>query len=443
MSDLFFVRKIAVLLAFAMLGVACESVPIAENTPIEDEPQQPTEQLSYTFMLYGCGGGNLDESFEKLCWSPTSLDDVPQNINIVEQVAWSKGFKPKKMGGEKGSVSRYVYSHDTNSFCVEHLCDSASFSVEESANLEDFIKWAKEVAPADEYIIIFCGHGNAWHPAFDGDTRGVLRDDATGQYLGLRSIVKAVKATKTHFNMMMFASCLMGNIEYVAELSPYADYYFASNHVTSISGDELRLMVDALARMPGYNEDSIARAVDELLERDYKEFWMWWPLSVDHTLTKCCDVHKLLLAYRRFADRLVEVYGDNKMVIDAAMQSSYDFMSQAFTPDEIREMDSSRMSYSYDMVDLATNIAVAVGDAQLSKAAADVKAAAGEAIVSQRSVNVNDVERVYYAINLVNSTMWAELGFEQGGYCDTRFDKATGWSRVLQMNDAVHPAFRK
>jgi hypothetical protein len=44
MSDLFFVRKIAVLLAFAMLGVACESVTIAENRPIEDEPQQPTEQ---------------------------------------------------------------------------------------------------------------------------------------------------------------------------------------------------------------------------------------------------------------------------------------------------------------------------------------------------------------------------------------------------------------
>jgi hypothetical protein len=318
------------------------------------------------------------------------------------------------------------------------MMDCSDFKVEDSQNLVDFIEWAKEVAPADEYIIIFCGHGNAWHPAFDGDTRGVIRDGTTNQYLGLQAIVDAFETTNTHFNMTMFISCLMGNIEYIAEIAPYTDYYFASSHVTSVSGNELYLLVKELANMSVYDNDSVVSAVASYLKYDYENFWNRWPMGADHTLTKCSNIGDLLAAYKVFTDRLVEIYDDNREVVDTAMGSSYDFLTKAFTVDEIGKLEWYRMSYTYDMVDIATNVADAVGDEQLLVAAAAVEDAAKRSIILQQSCNIEDVERVYYAIDLVNADSWENLGFGDGGYCSTKFDQATGWSRILKINGVTH-----
>uniref|UniRef100_UPI004057881A hypothetical protein n=1 Tax=Alistipes sp. TaxID=1872444 RepID=UPI004057881A len=56
----------------------------------------------------------------------------------------------------------------------------------------------------------------------------------------------------------------------------------------------------------------------------------------------------------------------------------------------------------------------------------------------ERSINLDDVERVYYTVTLVNKSQYEALGYEDSGYEATAFDLATGWSRLLKRNDAQY-----
>ena len=61
------------------------------------------------------------------------------------------------------------------------------------------------------------------------------------------------------------------------------------------------------------------------------------------------------------------------------------------------------------------------------------------AIVSRVSSYVEDIDRVYPSVTLVNSEQWTALGFDEAKYEALAFDKATLWSRLLKRNRATYP----
>ena len=437
----------------AVVFVACGEPNDEPPMPVPPTPVPPPSQSeirSYTIMTYGCGGGELDEFYEETIKNVTLLD-VPPHINIVGQMKWSNGYKSEWSTGD-GSVTRFQYNHAAKGFDNEPFSDN-SFRIDDSANLASFITWAREEAPADEYVIIFMGHGNAYHPSFDGaTTRAIMRDDEEPVYLGLSGIAEAFRSVDAHFSLSFMMCCLMNSIEYITELEPYTDYYLASSHVTSISSGEMYLILESLIGMEEYDDMSLVEAVTQYIDQDYDMWWSQNLLAIDHTLTKCSDVAALNDAIREFTDVVVALYDEEMTIgadamltrygftaadLDEALSGAYYPVNATFSESDIKALEWYRMDYAFDIVDIATKVAAATQHSDVIRTAENIKSAAAAAITYQRDANLLAVERVYYTALLVNQSQWVSLGLESAGYENTAFDIATGWSRLLKRNNAT------
>ncbi|MBR4871381.1 MAG: hypothetical protein IKU96_04350 [Alistipes sp.] len=434
----------------AVVFVACGEPNDNPPTPVPPTPIPPQSEIrSYTIMTYGCGGGELDEFYEETIKNVTLLD-VPPHINIVGQMKWSNGYKSEWSTGD-GSVTRFQYNHAAKGFDNEPYGDN-SFRIDDSANLAEFITWAREEAPADEYVIIFMGHGNAYHPNLEGSvTRAIMRDDEEPVYLGLSGIAEAFRSVDAHFSLSFMMCCLMNSIEYITELEPYTDYYLASSHVTSISSGEIYLILESLIGMEEYDDMSLVEAVTQYIDQDYDMWWSQNLLAIDHTLTKCSNVAALNDAIREFTDVVVALYDEEMTIgadamlarygftaadLDEALSGAYYPVNATFSESDIKALEWYRMDYAFDIVDIATKVAAATQHSDVIRTAENIKSAAAAAITYQRDANLLAVERVCYTALLVNQSQWASLGLESAGYENTAFDIATGWSRLLKRNNA-------
>lgn len=438
--------------AIIAITLAACAVDTPQTKPL---PESDTKH-TYTIMYYCCGGGDLDKYFEDVAnVHQYTKEPLTENINLVGQIKWSEGYHSEHSDGS-GKVSRFKYDHKSNSNNYNDFA-SANYPMVTAENLAEFISWAKETTPADEYIMIFAGHGNGYHPAFDHDaTRGTIRNDSTNEYLGIQSIRQACEMTGTHFSLMQMICCLVNCVEYVSELEPYVDYYLASCHASTISGGEIYYITEALMQMEEYDALSVANSSKHLVNATYDYYDAdidLWPITMEHTVTECEKIAGINEAIRGFVDRVVELYdseaeiGSSAMLqqygfsakdIDNALCSAYYPVMKASSEPYLKEIEWYRRCYMYDIVDIAHNVAEATNDADIRASAEAIRSACEEAIYSQRSINLDDVERVYYTVTLVNKSQYEALGYEESGYEATAFDLATGWSRLLKRNNAQY-----
>lgn len=433
------------LILFAIMFALCSLGACSVEKDMSPEPVEPTPEKSYTILYYSCCSG-LDVAIEPFFVHAGELN-IPEHINVVGQVKWSYGYKSDYSDGS-GSVQRFVFDHEANK--TEHTTFAdISYRVDDAENLADFIRWAREVAPADEYIMVFCGHGNAYHPAFDDVTRGILRDDQFNSYLGIGDIRDAFEATESKFALTMMVCCLMNTLEYATELVPYTDYYLASGHVTAATSGELYLLVDGLIKH-GQDENAMVNTAKYAVDADYEAFYSQVEHTVDTALTKSTRIAKLNAAIAKFVDRICALYveqgysGESVMMenhgfttkdMDEALAASYYYLKPYMGDGNVSQYEWYRRSYSYDIVDIVNRVAEATNDTRLMHYAGEIEEAADNAIVYYNSSSL-DIDRVYHAVTLVNQDQWAELGFEAANYEGLAFDQATGWSGLLKLNKA-------
>ena len=354
--------KIIAVVAMAIVMVACVNkypVPTPEPTP-RPTPEEP-DVYSYTIMIYGCGGATLDSGNEHIISVLSDYLDIPENINIVGQMKWSNGYRSSWSDG-KGGVTRLQYNHTTGKYDKESISDN-SFRIDDSANLAEFITWARETAPADEYIMVFLGHGNSYHPGFEGDaTRALLRDDEEIAYLGLEAVVEAFESVDARFSLTYMISCLMNSLEYATELTPYTSYYLAPNHVHALSGAELYSIVEHLISVEKPDATTIVDAVQYFLDLNFDDFLVEESMTLDLTLTKCGKLAALNSEIRRFVDAVVALYDEEATIGADAMLARYGFTMQtidealgnAYYPiaayhseSELQREEWYRISYSF------------------------------------------------------------------------------------------------
>lgn len=434
---------------FLLLISACNK----ETTP--QSQLKPEHKRTFTIMFYCCGG-ELDQYNEDIINVYHKMNTcIAENINVVGQIKWSEGYHSEYTDG-KGGVSRLKYNHRNNRNIYSKFA-SADYNMNSTESLAEFITWAKEEAPADEYIMIFAGHGNGYHPAFDrNDTRGIIRDNKLTSYLGIQDICQACEMTDTHFSLMEMVCCLVNCIEYVSELAPYVDYYLASCHATTISGGELYYLTEALMQMKEYDDSSIALCAKSLVDITYDYYetpQMYMELSTEHSITECSKISNIHRAVRSFVDKVMALY-DTELVIgrenmlqrygfttediDNALSESYYPVLASFSEDYMKRIEWYRLNYMHEIVDIAYRVAEATPNTDIYTAAENIRKASEEAIYHQRAVNLENIDKMYYTVTLVNKDQYESLGYAEGGYEDTAFDRATGWSRLLKRNNGVY-----
>lgn len=183
----------------------------------------------------------------------------------------------------------------------------------------------------------------------------------------------------------------------------------------------------------------------------YEEESDYWPITMEHSLSECSKVAGINKAIRGFVDKVVAYYDTEAEIGSEAMMERYGFTTETIdnalcksyypvlggvSESDIKNIVWYSMCYMYDIVDIADNVAEVTNDAEIRASAEAIRSASAEAIYCQRSLNIDDIDRVYYTVTLVNKRQYEALGYEEGGYEATAFDRTTGWSRLLKRNNA-------
>lgn len=410
-------------------------------TPNVDKP-------TYTIMYFACGGATLDYAIER------TLDEmmrsgVDENIKFTCNVKWTKGYTSLKSDGS-GSVYRSMLDSE-NGYMEYELVGDNSYPLYKPENIADFIEWSKEVAPSDNYILILAGHGNGWHPATDSaHTRGTIRDTDLNRYISLEELNEALDMSNTHFRLIQMVSCLMNTMEYITALSDNCDYILGSSHVSLMLCNEPSIMQVALKSIKDDSDESFVEAMRDLVSNIGTELRLLNDPSVviDYSVTDTSKVEQLNQAISLFTDQIIALYNEESAIgadamrekygvsiaeIEAELANSYAYAAPHLSPEEFAETEYVRQSFTYDIVDIVRHAANSC--AGLSEAATMVEQQAREARIINHTMGVTGMQQTYYGVSFTNSENWISRRYEEGGYLTTEFDLATGWSRLLRINN--------
>ena len=276
---------------FLLVGTMTLLTSCHKDDDVEPAPA-PTPEVAkpttYTIMMYGCAGGNLDTGMEyKL--SQVEAHGKTDRINFAGLVKFSKSRQ-----NDATTEGTRLFTLTNEGMKNEKVHD-ANYRMDNPAHLAQFIKDTKEKMPADKYILIFWNHGQEFGlsdklPA-DADyteqpgSRSILFDDNVGkESLSIYEMEKGIKDSDTKMDLIYMDACNMGMAEVNYQLKDCTKYLMASASQTlDISANYSELM-EALQ-----TNDSLEDAIKEYVPYFVKN---WQEVNVDGAVEdlECYDL---------------------------------------------------------------------------------------------------------------------------------------------------------
>lgn len=123
---------------------------------------------------------------------------------------------------KKGEIS--LLEDNIGTVCKEGSTVSPCVEMNSSTMVSDFLNYGIENYKADRYIVIFFSHGG-------GSVGGFGYPNAITA-VNMKQAFEAVKVkNNVEFDIIGFAACLMGNVEWMYNLADYGKYYVGSEEV--------------------------------------------------------------------------------------------------------------------------------------------------------------------------------------------------------------------
>ena len=306
------------------------------------------ELAEYTIMYYAHGGGDLD---------PAVLDNIDDFYNgnaaakSKVRVAVCYKFSDAKSLAENRSESyekykkfwdawsnctaRFVVDPNVKSFSGDQAGDmyayhSGSDNFTHPDSLTNFINWAKQAAPAKNYVLVISDHGGGYTPDDEieqNTTRGIVYMDKAdksfgGTHFTLNSIVSAVNKSNTHLKAVYFDACVMNMCEYWYGMKDIADYLMLSTFNVPGDGGSYDVLTNALASQD--IESALATHCKSAVQKWDKDD----PKGLhDMSAIRTSDIEAFGKAVKNFTDVLVETYANGsaeaKEFIDIATKTAF------------------------------------------------------------------------------------------------------------------------
>lgn len=236
------------------LTISCNK----KNTEIEDYKNKPEDSRTYTIMMYGCGGGNLDRAMI-MNIQEALLAGSSDRVKFTGQVKFSARFQDTE--AFKGTQRFVVGSENGTWYIPKEILDS-KLELYNPQNLTDFINWSKKECPADDYILLLWNHGSAWTPEKDApDTRAIVHDDNLDK---------------------------RGMLEVVTGIRDCAEYVLCASHVTPDMGGDYNSLIYHLNNSTDF-EVAMSKFCHEAVSH-----WDCLDMSLDLTLVNLSKMDKLL-----------------------------------------------------------------------------------------------------------------------------------------------------
>ena len=422
------------LLFFVTLLASC----VEKDYYITEAPEEPKDESTYTIMMYGCGGGNLDLAMVTNIREALLVGSTDR-VKFTGQVKVSSNYQEYE---ETAGTQRFIVgSTPENWYTPVEVLDS-ELALYDPQNLTNFINWSKEQCPADEYILLLWNHGGGWKPSDDAPkNRAIVYDDVlAGEGLTLDDLVKGIKDSGTKMKMVYFDACLMGMVEIMAGITECADYALAASHVTTGLGGDYNSLMHHLNNSTNF-EEAIKEYCFETMSH-----WNVEDRPYDLTLVDLSKMDNLLKEIKVFSGYLKEIaqiaanYAadpDNGSIDEGSIYGMYTVAlnncymyyvnyedSPFFDLQNFAEIFSNCgyfNSYSAKMVDIASRL----------------KRAFNEAIVCKQLSNaIAGALDLSLAVTIVHDEMWEEYGYHNA-YPGLKVQQATNWGNWLSINPLI------
>ncbi len=195
-----------------------------ESRPPVDWARQAQTTAQWTVMVHVAADNNLELPG---LWDVNEMEAVGSSpdVNIVVQLDRSSEYVDND--GDWSETRRYYIQQDDNtdvitSPVVESLGET---NTGDPNSIADFAIWGITNYPAQKYMLVLWDHGGAWisHSS----------DEDTGDDVDLPEFKAALDRIKAEtgidkFDVLGFDMCLMGQVEVMETIAPYARYGIGS-----------------------------------------------------------------------------------------------------------------------------------------------------------------------------------------------------------------------
>lgn len=391
------------------------------------EPEQDTD--TYTIMLYGCGGGNLDPSMQ-VNLQEAIAEGVNERVQFTGQIKYSKEYQAEHP--ELRGTLRFSLRDAEDEKVVPAEVLSETLPLYDPETLADYIRWSKQTAPADQYILVLWNHGNGWTPYQDGEkSRAVCFDDNLEGMppLSLDELVEAVKLSETHLKMIYYDACQMALLENYAGLTEVTDYVLGASHNTPGIGGDYSSLIYNLTQSVNF-EEAMAIYCNDVIRH--------WEASN--------EAYDLGLFDLSHMDDVLDGVSLLGKTLDDILQIAPG--SENYDPYTMAAIDFSiykcyRFSTStpyYDVGNLAELLAYRVANEshtpRFIRAASTLSRALSRAFVCHYYTSQLNSRHLTIGVTMLHKKDWAEQGYE-GVYEQLTFDRKTKWSNWLKRNEMV------
>ena len=248
-------------------------ITVAQSTPVSGfTPPASSGEGSWTVMLYQDADDQVLEKDIFLDFNEAERVGSTDQVNIVAQLdRFNGGYSGD---GNWTSARRYYLTQDDNLDVINSqlAADLGEVNMADPATLVDFVTWAVETFPADHYMLVMSDHGMGWPGGWTDPAPGSkvshtaplqkmvgnamytdLLDDALAEITRQTGIEK--------IDIIGMDACLMGQLEVLSAMQPYARYAITSEETEPALGWAYTAFLQALTENPGMSAADLSKLV--------------------------------------------------------------------------------------------------------------------------------------------------------------------------------------
>ena len=222
----------------------------------------------WTYMVYMGADNNL---------SPAGLNDLNEmeTVGSTSRVAIvvQAEFSPDYSTGVTNETLRFYVEQDSDPTEPDLSAGQSIGNVDMGSPeaLTDFIKWATQNYPAQNYALILWDHGDGWREIHlkNGIFRGAIEDETSGSFMSLPDLAKGVEDSGVTMSIVNFDACLMAMYEVAYEFKGLTNYMVFSEETEPGNGDPYDTILADLVANPTMNSATLAAT----MVNRYDEFY--------------------------------------------------------------------------------------------------------------------------------------------------------------------------
>jgi hypothetical protein len=237
-----------------------------------------TGKKPWTFMVYLDGDNNLEGAGIDDFLEMSSVGSTEQ-INIVVQFDRIDGYDTSY--GDWTATKRFYVTKSMTPYRENALEDLGELNHGDPQTLIDFVNWAKENYPAENYALILWNHGGGWRLAVENLWRketgrktetifkAVCWDDTDGLDTLYMNEVQSALNSSGGVNLIGFDACLMGMVEVAYEIRNNNEVMVGSEELEPGDGWPYDKILQDLTLNPTWSSSELGPAI---VDRYYESY---------------------------------------------------------------------------------------------------------------------------------------------------------------------------